>query len=103
MNTNTQNEIQIGADKVMDVRAIPCSVKHGFIISTAQGLAVGDHFILRNDHDPVRLRDQFSTQWPGSFAWEYVVNEPDDFRVKITKLKETRPATVSAPGCGCEH
>ena len=29
-----QTEILIGADKVMDVRAIPCSVKHGQIVKT---------------------------------------------------------------------
>src|SRR5437764_6993469 len=87
MNTTTQTDIIIGTDKVMDVRGIPCSIKHGAIVRTFQTLAVGDHFILRNDHDPARLHDQFEAQWPKTFTWEYVLTEPGDFQVKITKLK----------------
>ena len=37
----------------MDVRPIPCSVKHGLIIQTWLQLPVGDYFVLLNDHDPV--------------------------------------------------
>ena len=45
MNT-IQTENLIGPDKVMDVRPIPCSVKHGLIIRTWLELPVDDHFIL---------------------------------------------------------
>jgi len=31
----TQTESIIGADKVMDVRPIPCSVKHGLILNSS--------------------------------------------------------------------
>ena len=50
----------------MDVRPIPCSVKHGLIIKQWLDLAVGEHFILLNDHDPVPLHYQFAAQWPDS-------------------------------------
>jgi uncharacterized protein (DUF2249 family) len=90
MNTNT--ETLIGADKVMDVRTIPCSIKHDLIIKTWLELAVGDHFILLNDHDPVPLFYQFSTQWPNVFTWQHLVKGPKEFRVKITKLKSTPTA-----------
>ena len=40
----------------MDVRPIPCSIKHGLILKTWRELPVGDYFILLNDHDPVPLR-----------------------------------------------
>lgn len=102
MNTSTQNQIQIGADKVMDVRAIPCSIKHGAIVGTFMELAVGDHFILRNDHDPVRLREQFAAHWPDTFAWEYLAQQPDDVRVKITKLKPL-PEVPKPAGMDCGH
>ena len=62
MNTNIQNEIVIGPDRVMDVRPIPCSIKHKLIIRTWLELAVGEHFILLNDHDPVPLYYQFSAR-----------------------------------------
>lgn len=71
----------------MDVRAIPCSVKHGLIVQTFVELPVGDHFILFNDHDPIPLRYQFAAQWPDTFTWERLVNIPGEARVKITKLK----------------
>lgn len=87
----------IGPDKVMDVRPIPCSVKHGLIIKNWLNLAVGDHFILLNDHDPVPLYYQFNAEWPGAFTWEHLVKGPDEFRVKIKKLKSTAK-TADSPG-----
>jgi uncharacterized protein (DUF2249 family) len=99
MNKTMQSENLIGPDRIMDVRPIPCSVKHGLIIQTWLDLSVGDHFILLNDHDPVPLYYQFSAQWPGAFTWEHLVKGPDEFRVKITKLKAM--ATVSEPVPSC--
>lgn len=97
-----KTENLIDAGKVMDVRPIPCSVKHGLIIRTWLELAVGDHFILLNDHDPVPLYYQFSALWPAAFTWQHLVKGPEEFRVKITKL-----AAVSAPGpavpASCGH
>jgi len=87
MNTTIQTE------KVMDVRPIPCSVKHGLIIQRWLDLAVGDYFVLLNDHDPVPLYYQFAAQWPQAFSWEHLVKGPEEFRVKITKLKATAPTT----------
>ena len=97
-----QTENLIAADKVMDVRTIPCSVKHGLILHTWLELPVGDHFILLNGRDPVALFQQFSAQWPDAFKWEHLVEGPDEFRVRITKLKPlTGPAGCVTDGCGC--
>ena len=103
MNTNTETENIIGPDKVMDVRPIPCSIKHGLIIRTWLKLPVGDHFILLNGHDPVPLYYQFSAQWPGTFTWEHLVREVDEIRVKITKLKPVIPRTETATSCCDGH
>ncbi len=98
---STSTETFIGADRVMDVRPIPCSVKHGLIIKQWQDLAVGEHFILLNDHDPVPLRYQFAAQWPDTFTWEHLVNIPGEARVKITKLKALGvPVEPAATACG---
>ncbi len=70
----------------MDVRPIPCSIKHGLIIKTWFELPVGDHFILLNDHDPVPLRYQFQAEFGEAFRWEYLEQGPTEFRVKISKL-----------------
>lgn len=90
----------IGPAKVMDVRPIPCSIKHGLIIKQWLDLAVGDHFILLNDHDPVPLYYQFAAQWPDAFIWEHLVRGPKEFRVKITKSKPTAPIAEVAECSG---
>jgi uncharacterized protein (DUF2249 family) len=87
MTTQTQTTSVLDKDKVMDVRPIPCSIKHGLILKTWRTLPVGDYFILLNDHDPVPLRYQFEAEFPGAVKWEYVERGPNDFRVKITKLQ----------------
>lgn len=79
----------VDENKVMDVRPIPCSIKHSLILKTWTELAVGDHFILLNDHDPVPLRYQFQAEFPGAFTWDYVEKGPEDFRVRITKTRPT--------------
>lgn len=94
---NTQNP----TDKVIDVRPIPCSIKHGLIIQRWLDLAVGDYFVLLNDHDPVPLYYQFSAQWPDTFTWQHLVKGPEEFRVKITKLKPlAEQAEAIASSCG---
>ena len=83
----------------MDVRPVPCPVKHGLIIQKWLDLGVGDHFVLLNDHDPVPLYYQFSAEWPGAFAWEHLVKGPEEFRVKITKLKPLGKTTEPEVAC----
>jgi len=77
----------LDANKVMDVRPIPCSIKHGMIFQSCRDLAEGDYFILLNDHDPVPLRRQLDAQFPGACSWEYLQKGPSEFRVKISKIK----------------
>lgn len=102
MNTYANIPNIIGPDKVMDVRPIPCSIKHGLILKQWIDLPVGDHFVLLNDHDPVPLYYQFTAQWPGAFTWEHLVKGPEEFRVKITKLKAVNNATDQAQEY-CDH
>ena len=96
----TQNENILDANKVMDVRPIPCSIKHGLILRTWYELPVGDHFILLNDHDPVPLRYQFEAEFGRAFTWEYLERGPADFRVKISKVADLPERELSSP-CGC--
>jgi uncharacterized protein (DUF2249 family) len=88
-------------DKVMDVRSIPCSVKHGRVVQTWRDLPVGDYFILLNDHDPAPLQRQFDAECPGTFTWEYLERGPEDFRIRLTKLKELPPVGDRGKAYGC--
>jgi len=101
---NTTNEtIGIGPDRVLDVRDIPCSIKHGLIIRTWLEMPVGEHFILVNGHDPVPLFYQFSAEWPGAFSWEHQLRLPEEVRVKVTKLTPATPTAAPSQCCGHEH
>jgi quercetin dioxygenase-like cupin family protein/uncharacterized protein (DUF2249 family) len=94
---------QIEPNKILDGRGMPCAVKHPLIIQRWQELSVGDYFVLQNDHDPVGLFEQFSAKWPGAFAWQHLARDPEDFRVKITKLKIVAREVVPQPDCACQH
>jgi uncharacterized protein (DUF2249 family) len=100
MNTTTQSTYTLGPDRVLDVREIPCSIKHGLILQTFRDMEVGEHFILVNGHDPVPLWYQFSAEWPGTFTWDHLLKEPQEVRVKIGKLKPLETAGEQLDG-GC--
>ena len=104
-NTNpaTLPDSLIGADRVMDVREIPCSIKHGLILRNCAELAVKDHFILLNGRDPAHLRDEIASFWPDAFSWEYVVRRSDEVRVKITKLKLVKASFEIPTDHNCSH
>ena len=80
-----------------DVRRIPCRVKHAQIFQRWADLPVGGHFVLINDHDPVPLYYQFESLFRGAFEWEYLVDGPTEFHVKITRLKLSPFTTPPAP------
>jgi uncharacterized protein (DUF2249 family) len=82
---------------LFDVRPIPCRVKHAQIFQRWFDLPVGQHFVLLNDHDPVPLRYQLEAEYPGALSWEYLERGPDDFRVKITKLRAITAPTPKPP------
>ncbi len=68
---------------VIDVREIPRSQRHSTILSLFDRLAPGEAFDLVNDHDPVGLLYQFTMLMPGAFSWEYLVQGPEEWRVRI--------------------
>ncbi len=88
---------------VFDVRPIPGRVKHTQIFQRWTDLPVGQFFVLLNDHDPVPLKYQFDAEFKGAFSWEYLEKGPEEFRVKITKLRALDGPASPAPvtgGCG---
>jgi uncharacterized protein (DUF2249 family) len=98
MNTTTNSYLD--ENRVMDVREVPCSIKHGLILQTWRDLPVGGFFILRNGHDPVPLRYQIEAQFPGALSWEYVARGPEDVSVKLTKLADVAQAAETPSSCG---
>lgn len=74
----------------VDVRGLRKPDKHPTIFAAYRALQPGGSFVLVNDHDPKHLRDEFEADHAGSYGWEYLNQEPRDWRIEITK-KTTTP------------
>jgi uncharacterized protein (DUF2249 family) len=81
-------------DNELDVRRLRKPDKHPTIFAAYAALAVGQSFVLVNNHDPRHLRAEFDADCPGSFGWEYVEKGPAVWRIRISKLA----AKSSVPG-----
>jgi uncharacterized protein (DUF2249 family) len=65
---------------------IPPKVRHIRILKYFDDLGSGDTMHLSNDHDPKPLYYQFMIEREGQFAWEYLENGPELWRVAIEKI-----------------
>lgn len=83
----------------IDVRTIAPRDRHPLIFSTFRELPAGQAMELVNDHDPRPLYYQFNAQMPGQFAWDYLENGPDIWRVAITRTQDA-PAPEAGNCCG---
>ena len=73
----------------LDVRPLRKPDKHPTIFRTYDALAVGESFVLVNNHDPKHLRDEFDTDHPGSYGWDYLERGPSAWRIRISKIAGT--------------
>ena len=71
--------------KELNVIEIVPRERHPLIFQTFDELRGGDAFVLVNDHDPKPLYYQFVHEREGLFAWEYLQQGPDLWKVKISK------------------
>lgn len=69
----------------IDVRQIPPPQRHPKIFQTFDNLAVGQSFVLINDHDPKPLYYQFLHEREGQFSWVYLEEGPETWQVKIKR------------------
>jgi len=74
---------------VLDVSEVPKPERHPLIFARFRSLGVGESFVLRNDHDPRHLREEFERELPGAYRWEYLSSEPGDWRIRLTRLSST--------------
>jgi uncharacterized protein (DUF2249 family) len=89
----------------LDVRSLPKPDKHPTIFRTFDTLDVGESFVLVNNHDPRHLRDEFNTDHPDGYGWDYLERGPA-WRIRITKLAATSlphiVGTIDAPEAGAD-
>ena len=70
---------------VLDIRPLPPMDRHPLIFNQFESLAPGEWFVLVNDHDPKPLFYQFQAELTGQFTWDYELQGPREWRVRIGK------------------
>ncbi len=70
---------------ILDVTVLPAQLKHETIFNRYDALNQSESIIIHNDHDPKPLYYQLLAERGNSFNWEYLLNGPTYWEVKITK------------------
>ena len=71
--------------QILDVTILPPQLKHATIFSKFDKLKAGESMIIHNDHDPKPLYYQFIAERGNIFTWQYLLNGPLYWEVKISK------------------
>ena len=71
--------------KELNVTTIIPKERHPLIFKTFEDLRSGESLVLIKDHDPKPLYYQFLHEREGLFAWEYLEQGPEFWKVKISK------------------
>lgn len=71
--------------KELNVTLIAPRERHPLIFMTFDAMERGGSFELINDHDPQPLYYSFLHERAGLFGWEYLVQGPGEWRVRISK------------------
>lgn len=69
----------------IDVRTIPHHERHPRIFAMLDALTPKSSMLLTSDHDPVPLRRHLDLLYSGAFAWNYLEEGPDVWRVEIRR------------------
>ena len=79
------------SEQELDVRDIPKPQRHPLIFERFGTLAVGESFVLVNNHDPKHLRDEFERDLPGTYGWDYETREHALYRIRISRTADAPP------------
>ncbi len=71
----------------IDVRPIPHAQRHPLIFKTFDGLNPGQAFVLVVDHDPKPVLFELDFARKGKFAWNYLEQGPEVWRVQMAKTQ----------------
>lgn len=80
---------------IINVYSLPPKEKHPAVFKMFETISSGDSFIINNDHDPKPLYYQMLAQLGPVFEWNYLLEGPQNWSVKIVKnSKENNQITV---------
>lgn len=89
-NVDSSRDSGQPASDEVDVRTVPKPLRHPLIFAHFDELAVGESFILVNNHDPKHLRQEFDRDHPGTYDWTYLeTGDRQLFRIRITRRTAT--------------
>jgi uncharacterized protein (DUF2249 family) len=71
----------------IDVRPIPHAQRHPLIFKTFDGLQPGQALVLVVDHDPKPVLFELDFVRTGKFAWSYLEQGPEVWRVQMAKIQ----------------
>jgi len=71
--------------QTIDVRTIVPRERHPLIFNTFLELEAGLDNVLVNDPGPKPPYYQFKAEYDGAFAWDYLDQGPDVWRVRISR------------------
>ncbi|KRD43808.1 hypothetical protein ASE38_06300 [Cellulomonas sp. Root930] len=71
---------------VLDARSLPRPIRHAAIRGAFSAIPVGQSMILVAPHKPLPLLAQLEQDAPGALEIEFLVDEPDDCRVRLTRV-----------------
>ncbi|OKL38521.1 DUF2249 domain-containing protein [Pontibacter flavimaris] len=71
-----------------DIRPYPPTERHEMFYRAFADIKPGEAFEFINDHDPKPLYYQMEAESKEPFRWEYLEKGPDEWKVRVTKIKE---------------
>lgn len=71
-----------------DVRPYPPTERHEMFYKAFKDIKPGEAFEFVNDHDPKPLYYQMEAESNEPFRWEYLEKGPDQWKVRVIKIKE---------------
>lgn len=71
-----------------DIRPFPPTERHEMFYKAFADIKPGEAFEFINDHDSKPLYYQMEAESKEPFKWEYLEKGPDDWKVRVIKVKE---------------
>lgn len=84
----------------LDLCQIPRAKRHPLVFARFDALALGESFVLVNDHNPVLLERELEHTRPGQAVWEHVDRGPEKYHVRIRRVSPSHTShrqNVSRP------
>lgn len=73
-----------------DLRPFPPTERHEMFYKAFADIGPGEAFEFTNDHDPKPLYYQMEAESKEPFRWEYLEKGPEDWKVRVIKVKNKK-------------